>query len=81
MKVLGAFAVVAGLLLSCTEGLALQKRSDGPLRVVGLPIQRREVLDPVARDRLRRRGTVNEPLDNEVNDDCMNFTIIVLITP
>jgi hypothetical protein len=68
MRGLEAFAIVAGLLSSCTEGLALSKRTNGPAKVVGLPIQRREVSDPLTRDRLRRRaGTVSENLDNEVN--------------
>lgn len=67
MRGLEAFAIVAGLLLSCTEGLTLQKRSNGPLRVVGLPIQRREIPDRLAWDRLRGRSkTVKESLDNEV---------------
>ncbi len=67
--------IVAGMMSRCSEGLALSKRSDGPARVVGLPIQRREVSDPVKRDRIRRRGgTVSENLDNEVNFDFSEFT-------
>jgi hypothetical protein len=70
MRGLQALAIVAGLFATCTEGLTLQRRTNGPAKVVGLPIQRRELADPVARDRLRRRAkTISENLDNEVNHD------------
>jgi hypothetical protein len=72
MRGFQALAIVAGLLSPCTEALTLQRRTNGPARVVGLPIQRREVSDPLTRDRLRRRaGTVSETLDNEVNSDVL----------
>jgi hypothetical protein len=74
MRGLQALGVVAGLFATCTEGLTLQRRTNGPARVVGLPIQRRELSDPLARDRLRRRaGTVSETLDNEVYRDFLRF--------
>jgi hypothetical protein len=70
MRRFHAFVIVAGLLPWCIEGLALSKRTDGPARVLGLPIQRREAPDLLTRDRLRRRaGTVLENLDNEVSLD------------
>jgi hypothetical protein len=61
------FAVATGLLSSFIEAITLQKRTDGPPRVVGFPIQRKLVPDPISRDRLRRRAeTVQATLDNEV---------------
>jgi hypothetical protein len=67
MRGLQALIIVAGLLATCTQGLTLKRRTDGRAKVVGLPVQRRELSDPIARDRLRRRtGTVSENLDNEV---------------
>ena len=74
MRGLQALAIVAGLFMTCTEGLALQRRANGPAKVVGLPIRRRELSDPVVRDRLRRRaGTVSENLDNEVYHDFLSL--------
>jgi hypothetical protein len=67
MKGLSGFIFATSLLSTCTECLQLQRRSDGPARVVGLPIERKFIEDPVKRDRLRRRaGTVQASLDNEV---------------
>jgi hypothetical protein len=46
-------------------GLTLYQR-DNPA-VVQMDIQRRDVVDPVTRDRRRKRSsTVTQPLDNEV---------------
>ena len=74
MRGLQALAVVAGLFATCTEGLTLQRRTNGPARVVGLPIQRKDILDPLARDRLRRRAkTISENLDNEVYHDFLSL--------
>jgi RNase P protein component len=68
MKGLTTFAVAAGLLCACTEGLTLNRRTDGPPRVVGFPVARKSVPNPVKRDRLRKRsGTVQATLDNEVS--------------
>lgn len=67
MKLISILAIAASLSLPCVEGLVLQKRVAGPPRVVGFPLQRRSVPDPVARDRLRRRDTVMVTLDNEVS--------------
>ncbi|EPE27997.1 Acid protease [Glarea lozoyensis ATCC 20868] len=66
MKGFSSLIFATSLLSTCTECLQLQRRSDGPARVVGLPIERKFVEDPVKRDRLRRRaGTVQASLDNE----------------
>lgn len=67
MKGVTTFAIAASLLSTCTEGIQLSKRTDGPARVVGFPVSRRTIPNPVARDRLRRRSeTVQTTLDNEV---------------
>jgi len=81
MRGLQALAIVAGLFATYTEGLTLQRRSNGPAKVVGLPIQRRELADPIKRDRLRRRAkTISENLDNEVYHD-FEFAMTFLIVP
>jgi hypothetical protein len=55
---------LATQLLSSVTALKLAKR-DNP-NVVGLDIQRRHVINPVARDRLRRRqNTLQQTLDNK----------------
>ena len=51
---------------TCTDAVALQKRAERAPRVVGFPLERRTIQDPVSRDRLRRRGTVSATLDNLV---------------
>lgn len=78
MKTLPLFTIAAGLLSICVDATTLQKRADGPARVLGLPIQRKVVSDPVTRDRLRRRGTVNLSLDNE---ETLYFANVSLGTP
>jgi hypothetical protein len=68
MKSLISIALAAGLLVAPASAINLHKRTDGPARVVGFPIQRRDVSDPISRDRLRRRSqTVQVSLDNEVS--------------
>ena len=68
MKGLTTFAVSAGLLWTCSEGLTLNRRTDGPPKVVGFPVIRKSVPNPLQRDQLRRRsGTVQATLDNEVS--------------
>lgn len=67
MKGLTTFAVAAGLLSTCTEGLTLNRRTDRPAKVVGFPVVRKTVSNPLKRDRLRRRGTAQATLDNEVS--------------
>lgn len=67
MKVLSTFAFAAGLLSTFSDALYLQRRTDGPPKVVGFPVQRKNVPNPLLRDRLRRRtGTVQASLQNEV---------------
>ncbi|KAH8600857.1 aspartic peptidase domain-containing protein [Bisporella sp. PMI_857] len=64
MRFYSTLAIAAGIFLSSTNALSLQQKSDGRPKVVGLPVQRRSHPDPVARDRIRRRGTVSATLDN-----------------
>ncbi|KAE9374550.1 aspartic proteinase precursor [Stipitochalara longipes BDJ] len=66
MKGLSTFALVASL-LSTSDALYLQRRTDGAApRVVGFPVQRKTVPNPILRDRLRRRAsTVQASLQNE----------------
>ncbi|KAF4637171.1 hypothetical protein G7Y89_g918 [Cudoniella acicularis] len=75
MRGFSTFAVAAGLLSTCTEGISLHRRTDGPPRVVGFPVQRKSVPDPLQRDQLRRRGTVSATLDNEQTLYFANATI------
>jgi len=68
MKSLSTFAVVVCLWSTYTEGIQLQRRTNGPPRVVGFPIERKFIPDPALRDRLRRRAdTVQATLDNQVS--------------
>ena len=69
MKTTTILAWSASLIWS-VEGLVAQQRrqSSGP-KVVGLETERRHVSDPLARDRMRRRDTVEADLDNEVCSD------------
>jgi hypothetical protein len=67
MKGLSTFALAAGLFSTFSDALYLQRRTDGPPMVVGFPVQRKTVPNPLLRDRLRRRAsTVQASLDNEV---------------
>lgn len=68
MKGASTLIVAVGLLLSeVAEAISLQRRTDGPPRVVGFPIQRNLVSNPILRDRIRRRSeTLQATLDNEV---------------
>jgi hypothetical protein len=68
MRVSTTLAVAATLLLPYTEAIHLVERTDGSApRVVSFPVQRKEVSNPLLRDRLRRRSeTVQATLDNEV---------------
>lgn len=65
----------AATLLSTTAAINLQKRSEGSSRVVSLSTQRRTVTNPVERDRLRRRGSVQADLDNEETLYFVNATL------
>jgi hypothetical protein len=67
MRGLSQFVITTTLLSTCSEAIYLQRRADGPPRVVGFPVQRKTVPDPLLRDRIRRRAeTVQATLDNEV---------------
>lgn len=66
MKGQALTALAASLLLLHTSAALQLVKRDFPA-VVGLDIQRRNVLDPVKRDLLKRAGTVSETLDNEVS--------------
>lgn len=77
-KMLSALILAAGLLSTQANAIILQKRTDGPARVIEFPIERKAVLDPVSRDRIRRRSTtVQATLDNEVSQDmnCSNLKL------
>ncbi|KAL6243274.1 hypothetical protein RBB50_009826 [Rhinocladiella similis] len=77
MKRSTAVVALAALTAPLASSLAIAARSSNP-RVVGLPIQRRDVSDPVAHDRarLRRRsGTVQQDLDNEQSLYYANITL------
>lgn len=79
MRCSTTFALVASILSTCTEGLELHKRSNGAPKVVGFPVGRRSIENPVSRDRLRRRsGTVMASLDNE---ETLYFANATLGTP
>ena len=68
MKALTPLAVVAGLSSTCAGAIQLHKRTGGPPQVVGFPVERRSIPNPIARDKVRRRGTtVQAGLDNEVS--------------
>ncbi|KAH6654498.1 aspartic-type endopeptidase [Truncatella angustata] len=53
----------------------MKDRSPSSSRVVGMNMQRRTIEDPVKRDRLRRRGSVDASLDNEETLYFVNATI------
>lgn len=79
MRCSTTFALAASMLSACTEGLELHKRTDGAPRVVGFPVGRRSIENPVSRDRLRRRsGTLQASLDNE---ETLYFANATLGTP
>ncbi|QSZ35474.1 hypothetical protein DSL72_008344 [Monilinia vaccinii-corymbosi] len=69
MRTTTFIAVAAGLLSTCTDAIQLQRRTDGPGKVVGLDVVRKQVDNPLARDKLRklrrRSKTVASTLDNE----------------
>lgn len=76
MKSATTLAVLASALIAVTEGLVLQKRTDGPPRVISMSTERRRVNNPAQRDRLRRRATaVSASLDNEETLYFVNATL------
>ncbi|TVY26096.1 putative aspartic-type endopeptidase [Lachnellula hyalina] len=79
MKGLATFAASAGLLWACSEGLTLSQRTNASPKVVGFPVVRKSVPNPLKRDQLRRRsGTVQATLDNE---ETLYFANATLGTP
>ncbi|KAI9646735.1 hypothetical protein NHQ30_004732 [Ciborinia camelliae] len=69
MRTTTIIAAAVGILSTCADAIQLQRRTDGPSRVVGLDVMRKTVDNPLARDKsrkLRRRSnTVTATLDNE----------------
>ncbi|OIW33439.1 acid protease [Coniochaeta ligniaria NRRL 30616] len=61
--------------LSASEALVLHERQDGAPRVVSMDIERTKLSNPLQRDRLRRRGSVQATLDNEETLYFLNATI------
>ncbi|KJR89879.1 uncharacterized protein SPSK_06273 [Sporothrix schenckii 1099-18] len=79
MKSPTTLAVLASALIASTNALVLQKRTDGPPRVISMATERRRVDNPVQRDRLRRRSApVEVSLDNE---ETLYFVNVSLGTP
>jgi hypothetical protein len=75
MKHISTLALAASTVIGA-EAINLQKRSNGPLRVVEHEIERKHVENPLKRDRLRRRAnTISEDLDNEQTLYFANATI------
>ncbi|KAI0128885.1 aspartic peptidase domain-containing protein [Xylariales sp. AK1849] len=75
MKSTNMVALVAGLLAAPIDALTLRERSTGLSKVVGMDMQRRKISDPLQRDRLRRRDSVQASLDNEETLYFVNATI------
>jgi hypothetical protein len=77
MKSFVTFIFGALLLSTQADAIHLHKRTDGPQRVVGLPVQRKSTPDPLSRDRLRRRSeTVQVSLDNEVSRSTLSDCVL-----
>ena len=65
MKHISTLALAATTIIGA-EAINLQKRSNGAPKVVEYEIERKTVVDPLKRDRLRKRqNTISEELDNE----------------
>ncbi|CAK7226020.1 hypothetical protein SBRCBS47491_006084 [Sporothrix bragantina] len=76
MKTTTTLAVLASSLIAVTNSLVLQKRTDGPARVISMATERRKVSNPAQRDRIRRRSTtVAANLDNEETLYFVNATL------
>ncbi|KAJ2891404.1 aspartic proteinase precursor [Zalerion maritima] len=76
MKSTVALAVMAALMSTPTDALALTQRRDESPKVVSFDLHRTTtVKNPVARDRLRRRETVQADLDNMETLYFVNATI------
>ncbi|KAL1896181.1 hypothetical protein Sste5346_004924 [Sporothrix stenoceras] len=76
MKSATTLAFLASALIAVTDGLVLNKRTDGPPRVISMSTERRRVSNPAQRDRLRRRtAAVAASLDNEETLYFVNATL------
>ncbi|ETS79989.1 hypothetical protein PFICI_07518 [Pestalotiopsis fici W106-1] len=76
MKSASVAALVAGLLSTSADALAIRDSSNtASSGVVAMDVQRRKVADPVKRDKLRRRGSVEASLENEETLYFVNATI------
>ncbi|KAK3313551.1 aspartic peptidase domain-containing protein [Apodospora peruviana] len=76
MRASFALAAAASFLSATTEGLVLQQKHHGPgPKVVAMDIERRQTTNPLHRDRLRKRATVEAALDNEETLYFINATI------
>ncbi|CAD6440007.1 7749c42c-c53e-47a0-aeb0-0767cc4bb6ba [Sclerotinia trifoliorum] len=79
MRTTTFIAAAVGLLSACTDALQLQRRSDASARVIALDMVRKQVDNPLARDKLRklrrRSKTVAATLDNEETLYFVNGTL------
>ncbi|KAF3022433.1 hypothetical protein E8E14_007531 [Neopestalotiopsis sp. 37M] len=76
MKSASVAALVAGLLSTSAEALAIRDNSNtASSGVVAMDVQRRKVADPVKRDKLRRRGSVAASLENEVGTPAQSLRL------
>lgn len=66
MKSASVAALVAGVLSTSADALAIRDSKTASSGVVAMDVQRRHIADPVKRDSIRRRsGSVEASLDNE----------------
>ncbi|KAH8673662.1 aspartic peptidase domain-containing protein [Xylariales sp. PMI_506] len=78
MKLTTAIALATSPLSLGVAALALRETSGSPARVVSMETKRDRVSNPLKRDRLRRRGTVETTLDNE---ETLYFVNVTMGTP
>lgn len=78
MRHFTSLAIVASILGA--DAINLEKRTDGAPKVIQHDIQRRQIVDPLARDRLRRRQTktIQQSLDNE---ETLYYANVTMGTP
>ncbi|KAI9746364.1 MAG: hypothetical protein M1818_000076 [Claussenomyces sp. TS43310] len=79
MKITRILTIGVTLVPAFTDALALHKREGGAPRVLGLNIERRQIEDPVRRDRLRKRASTVEALLQ--NEETLYFANISIGTP
>lgn len=71
MRTSVALAALASLFWT-TEALAVEKRQERAPRVISLDIERTKRSNPLEQHRLRRRGSVQATLDNEVRPTALS---------